>query len=416
MNRRHGLRSFADLEKERETTEAANSLRNVTRDFVMMVDNIMWREQIEDKPAALRDLFAEFVVIVEDGLSDVDAAMEADLSESATAITLSEIIDQANLDEMDDILENAGSLAELSNPRRFPVLVDFSIIKPGPGNKKDNRFYPAEMLERDRPQFEGADIFVTNHNADEKNERTKVGRFRNIGSLTEQGLMGQAIIYDPDVAEKTRNRADAGELGTLHCSIHASGTGKKGTIDGQEYTVIESITKVHSVDLVSRAGAGGQAVALAESENGGTMTEPEETTEQTEVTEQGDQPVAEVEIHENDQETTETAAAVVPVTETAPEAVTSARVSEILSESGLDESAQSFIINGTYQTEGDVTAAIERMKAYSAGLANAGAPFAMGETEPVEDKPLTLTELEQRKQDRFLEIMAGVDPAYVLNL
>jgi hypothetical protein len=218
------------------------------------------------------------------------------------------------------------------------------------------------------------------------------------------------------VAEKTRNRADAGELGTLHCSIHASGTGKKGIIDGQEYTVIESITKVHSVDLVSRAGAGGQAVALAESENGGIMAESEEITEETEVTEQGDQPVAEVEIHENDQETTETAAADVPVTETAPEAVTSARVSEILSESGLDESAQSFIINGMYQTEGDVTAAIERMKAYSAGLANAGAPFAMGETEPVEDKPLTLTELEQRKQDRFLEIMAGVDPAYVLNL
>ena len=68
--------SFADLGKERETNEAADSLRQATSDFVMMVDNIMWKGEIEDKPAALRSLFAEFAIIVEEDLGDVSTAME----------------------------------------------------------------------------------------------------------------------------------------------------------------------------------------------------------------------------------------------------------------------------------------------------------------------------------------------------
>jgi hypothetical protein len=89
---------------------------------------------------------------------------------------------------------------------------------------------------------EGVDIFVTDHKADEKGERTKVGQFHTPAALTELGLISQAIIYDPDQAEKTRNRADAGKLDTLHCSIYASGKGKPGKIDGQDVTVIEAIT------------------------------------------------------------------------------------------------------------------------------------------------------------------------------
>ena len=148
------------------------------------------------------------------------------------------------------------------------------------------------------------------------------------------------------------------------------------------------------------------------------MSEEQKDTKQAEVTEQADPAVEEVEIREDEpeRETTEPAAVTEPVIEAEPEAVTSERVTEILSESGLDEQAQTFIVNGAYATEDEVTAAIERMKAYSAGLASAGAPFAMGETEPVEDKPLTLEEIEKRKQDRFTNTMAGIYPAYAANL
>ena len=116
--------SFADLAAERETKGAIRDLRKGTTDLFMLVNNVMFDESISDKPGALQGLFTEFVAIVEDSLGNASASMEADLSESATAITLTEI-DQANLEDLDDILENAGSLAELSNPRRFPVLVDF---------------------------------------------------------------------------------------------------------------------------------------------------------------------------------------------------------------------------------------------------------------------------------------------------
>jgi hypothetical protein len=282
--------------------------------------------------------------------------------------------------------------------------VNFAIIRPGHGNQKNRNYYPAETLKEAGPLFSGVDIFVTDHNEDEKGERTKVGRFRTPGVLTEDGLVSQAIIYDPDQAEKTRNRADAGELGTLHCSIYASGKGRAGTVDGAEVTVIESITAVHSVDLVSRAGAGGRAISLAENIDGGIIME-EPRTEATPTQE----PVTETEVQEVEIVESE------PETPPAPAAVEDTRLLELLAQTDLSDKAKRWLMGRTYPDEAAVQQAIAEMRTFITDLVPAGQPFGLGESAPVATdvpKLLTPAELEERKRQRTLRVLSEIEPSY----
>jgi hypothetical protein len=53
----------------------------------------------------------------------------------------------------------------------------------------------------------------------------------------------------------------------LPCSIYATGDVKKGVeMNGEKVDLVERITDVSSVDWVTRAGAGGQAIELAEND------------------------------------------------------------------------------------------------------------------------------------------------------
>lgn len=415
------ITSFADLDARREASEKLVMLQARVTDLTRMVNDILWEADISDRSTALKSLFDEFVVIAREALGEGASEPEAPQVESAESapVNLAEQAAALSVSEttIDDLAQFDALLSEqhveLTDPRRAPVMVDFAIIKPGHGNQKDKRYYPAEMLERDGGAFAGVDIFVTNHDPDEKTERNKVGRFRNIAGLREEGLIGTAILYDPDVAEKARNRADAGELGTLHCSILATGTGKKAQIDGQEVTVIEAITQVHSVDLVSKAGAGGHAIALSESD-GGTMDENKEQ-------EQQDQPLAEtestpetVEIRESDAETTESET----VAETA---LTAEQVNTLLGASGLSETAQHLISSREYADENAVNEMIADVKALIAEIApSAGQPFALGESAAPAStnvpKVLTPAELEERARERTRRVLSEIEPSYAANL
>jgi len=406
--------SFADLDAQREIQDSVHEIREDTADLWMMVDNVMWNSEIGDKVGALRSLFDEYLARISERLGsppEVEEVGEVDLEEQSPVLAVTEAsID--DLSEFDALL--AEQWVELSDPRRAPVMVDFAIIRPGHGNRKDKRYYPAEMLERDGGAFAGVDIFVTNHDPNEKTERNKVGRFRSVRGMTEDGLVGTAILYDPDMAEKARNRADAGELGTLHCSILASGTGKKATMDGEEVTVIEAITQVHSVDLVSKAGAGGHAIALSE-QDGGTMDpkenqEPVEELAETTPTEEQAEPVT---IRESDE---------APAAEEQPPQFLDAdAVAAILNESDLDEKARQWVARSAYADEAAVQQAIAEMRVFVSELApQAGQPFALGESAAPasQDVPKLLTpdELEERRRERTRRVLAEIDPTYSGNL
>lgn len=276
------------------------------------------------------------------------------------------------------------SETDMGAGRRAPVLIDFQIITPGPGNKKHNHYYPKSVLERDAGVFDGVDVFVTDHKENERSERTKVGRVRKVPSrFTEAGApVGQVIVYDPDVAEKARNRDAADELSTLECSIYARGQTKPGKVNGVDYKVVEAITEGLYLELVSKAGAGGKALALAESQ-GGNMPE-EETTQEEAATEE--------ELHETEEE--------------APTLLVEADVTRLLSETHLPQASRDRLAKQEWESEETLKAAIVTEVAYVKTISGSGQPFQQGgNQQPVQE---TAHERDRRKAKDFNDIMAEV--------
>ncbi len=276
------------------------------------------------------------------------------------------------------------SEADMDAGRRAPVLVDFQIITPGPGNKKNNHYYPKSVLKRDVGVFGGVDVYVTDHKEAERSERTKVGRVREVPSwFTEAGApVGQVVIYDPGVAEKARNRADADELATLECSIYARGQTKPGKVNGVDYKVVEAITEGLYLELVSKAGAGGRALALAESQ--GDDMPDQETTQEEAATEE--------ELHE---------------TEETPTLLAEADVTRLLSETHLPQASRERLSKQEWENEDALKAAIVTEVEYVKTISGSGQPFQQGgnQTVAVEE---TASKRERRKAIAFNEVMSEV--------
>jgi len=278
------------------------------------------------------------------------------------------------------------------------VTVELQIIKPGPGNPRDRHYYPADVLKRDAHIFEGVDIYVTDHREQERSERTKVGRIKNIVRFTEEGApVAQAVIYDGDMAEKTRNRAEAGELDTLECSIYAKGRSAEKVVDGATYNVVEAMTWAGAVEFVSKAGAGGKALALVESQGGSDMDSELE--------------------QKNDQTTEEPAEEALHESTTAPEANASAESTEAAStvateeveaalrESKLPPGIVSLLKLGSYADKVALDAAIADARKAVKELSESGQPFAQGHTQPPSTQP---------PQRTYEERLADIDRKYGL--
>ena len=175
------------------------------------------------------------------------------------------VVDVTAVAELADLAESA---VEMTGPRS-PVEVELSIVEAGPGNKKDRRFYTPQGLQASEGSFVGSAIFLTDHDPNALGEATKVGVVtRDWWSEATQDFRGSAIIYDPNLAEKTRNRAAAGQLHTMEVSICGNGNVHKGEVGGQSYYLVDKILPGARVDFVSSAGAGGKVLALAESASG----------------------------------------------------------------------------------------------------------------------------------------------------
>jgi len=158
------------------------------------------------------------------------------------------------------------------------------LIAPGKGS---SAYYPAEVLERDGPKIFGAgtQVFLNHPTAAEEAARPE-GDVNNLaGVLTEAahydhsgsqgpGLYGRMKVF-ADHAQTVEEKAPF-----VGMSIRAYGEAEKGkTVDG--LPVLKSLTAAESVDVVTRAGAGGkilqEAARAANSNNGGAvdMTEAE---------------------------------------------------------------------------------------------------------------------------------------------
>lgn len=263
------------------------------------------------------------------------------------------------------------SIVEQDTPtdRRAPLSLDVALIRVGPGNKKDNHWYTREMLERDGAIFEGLTMHTVDHREDQRAETTDVSTVKQVTGITEidgeEYLVARVLAYDPDFCEKTRNRADAGLLSQLQCSILAMGKATPQEIDGQTFNVVQEITEARHVDWVTRAGAGGHALQLSEAEPENTESEEEEN----EVSEADGGDTTTVVLSEDDEE---------EVTEDAPtlEALDVIKVIEA-NAPHLAATSVASLLAGAYLTENEVKAAlnteIARLKENGSG-----APIAMG--------------------------------------
>jgi hypothetical protein len=265
----YGAKSFADLEAAQAADEAANNVHSLTSQYQNLIGNVMSDSSTAgDKIEALRALSDEFINKVGDILDvgldaqpepDPAATTAAESETSPAGATLAESIGGAAITLLE--AEPAASST------RAPLSLNVRLITPGWGNIKDRHWYGADVLKRDAKVFEGVKMYATDHRDNEKSVRTEVARIKEITGFGEDGApIARVIVFDPDFAEQTRNRAAAGELDSLECSILAYGRTKAGKApDGQAGNIVEAITSARSVDWVTKAGAGGRAISLAES-------------------------------------------------------------------------------------------------------------------------------------------------------
>jgi hypothetical protein len=204
-------------------------------------------------------------------------------------------------------------------------------------------------------------------------------------------------IFNPDFAEDVRNRVDANMLDSLHCSILAKGEAAPGEVDGAEYNVVQRITEAQSVDWVTRAGAGGHALQLAESA-AAPEAEIEEVVETETVAEESEPVVKPVTISEDAEPEAPTAEMPESAAEAVEEVIPSLTLGEIvaaLGETNLPAASVAALASVPHQDLAElqtaVTAEVARLKA-----AGSGQPLGAPQPPPV--KPKSLSEIQAELQ------------------
>jgi hypothetical protein len=233
------------------------------------------REQAQSEPEPTPDVRSEPIAEAAtpgegDQTSDPTAAdVPAPVAESIKYEETSE--QEVQLSETAIAEDASGHVLELAEamPQAWdgqgPLKLRTVLIEAGPGNSRDRHYYPAEMLQRCAPLFEGKKMYATDHKDSEKSVRTEVADILKCpaGYTERGGIIAEVGIFDPDFARKAWNRAQMGTLQNLAVSIVGAGKTRRGVVDGQSYDVVTDITE-GAADWVTAAGAGGRALAIAE--------------------------------------------------------------------------------------------------------------------------------------------------------
>jgi hypothetical protein len=412
-------RTFADLDAEESAQRAAAEADKRTWQLHRLIDNVMADPSIDNKVGALDRLISEFAARITDEVEQAAAeGMEAVAETFVEEGALDSVIDGVEASAVITALaEQQVELAELdvSGPRA-PVVVDLRIISPGPGNARDGHFYPPDTLRRDAHVFEGCDLFITEHDGKQRGEKTKVGKVLNIARFEETGApIGRSVIYDPDMAEKTRNRAAAKMLETLACSITGPGLVRPGKVDGKPYKIVTEILPGPIVEFVSKAGAGGQAVALVENETGGQATMAEQVvTQQTQPPAvvqppaQAAPPAQPATAAESAQQAAnaQQAASAQPVTTVTT--LAEADVKAALDATGLPSTFKRALSSAQYPDKPALDSVIAEALAEVKTLTAAGQTFGQGNTAPQE--PTLITEADYHKRvDGIIKKFTGIE-------
>jgi hypothetical protein len=160
------------------------------------------------------------------------------------------------------------------------------LIRSGPGNPADGHYYSDECITNAAATnvFEGAQCYLDHSSAFEEKNRPErsvkdlagwysdvkakpykdpqvgpcIGLFATFHPAAEKPEVLSIVRTCVEYAKQYPRKAYAG------LSISAYGDGEPDEINGKEYLRVDTITAVQSVDIVTRAGAGGAIVPLRE--------------------------------------------------------------------------------------------------------------------------------------------------------
>ena len=170
-------------------------------------------------------------------------------------------------DEEISIEESAVALRESAAIDENGIIQDACIIQPGWGS---SGYYSAAMLAKEAAKFAKAQMFVDHPTAAEEAQRPEGTLTRLAGVVAgtpvfkESGWKGPGL-YGPVKVFSDHRESLTEKAPYIGLSINASGMARPGTVDGRSGRIVESFTKVRSVDFVTLAGAGGALMPLLES-------------------------------------------------------------------------------------------------------------------------------------------------------
>lgn len=187
-------------------------------------------------------------------------------------------------------LERATHSPKLIGKEWEVILIEAGFSKNvGEGGRR--RYYPADVLRRDKHIFEGLPACVYHfgdkfdHLPDEGWKvhpegyaSNTVGVYQNIRFMEFQrpdGSKGEGLVGNLHILEGHKwlreNMLDAWNSGAPHLfqfSIDAEGEAEAGEVEGQPAEIVTKLVQAASTDVVSRAAAGGSLMRLVASDQG----------------------------------------------------------------------------------------------------------------------------------------------------
>lgn len=351
--------SFDDFDAMAQARELEDQIKSQVYIFERLVENIFFfsGESPEVKRTAVRELVGQLEERMFPSLGDEeDEEPEDEEPEESMEENFAESFAEV------DIL-NEGAIAHEDDGG--PLTLRVVPIQPGWGNQRDNHYYSPEVLKRDAQRFVGAKMYETDHRDNEKSTRTWVSTVRAIQGFSDDGSpVAEVIVHDPVFARKVVNLNKAELLDKLECSISGEGRVRAGKIGERDGKIVDEILNIHSVDWVTKAGAGGHADAIMENEE----------------TDMTDEVVF----------------------------LTGEKVTEVLD--GLNIPRQEIrerLEEGEYETEDEIKEALEKEVEYVKKLTESGKPKNLGEAdedvEPKKSQADIIAEAEEKKQNLALE-------------
>ncbi len=152
--------------------------------------------------------------------------------------------------------------AEVHEARR-----EVEVVCIRPGLSRNGNFYGPECLRQALPLFEGARCYVDHSEASVRSVRDLAGVYRAV-KLGAQGEVRATLKLSRNadwlwelIRESVEDGADLVGL-----SIDVSAAVRDGEVAGRKARIVERITALHSVDVITRASAGGGFEKLLEAD------------------------------------------------------------------------------------------------------------------------------------------------------